>query len=29
MPWLVDEVSKEIESIITSRDVIIGKQAAS
>ncbi|KAJ8732366.1 hypothetical protein PYW08_015096 [Mythimna loreyi] len=23
MPWLVDEVSKEIESIITSRDVII------
>ncbi|KAH9644778.1 hypothetical protein HF086_016272 [Spodoptera exigua] len=22
MPWLVDEVSKEIESIITSRDVI-------
>lgn len=25
MPWLVAEVSQEIESIITSRDVITGK----
>lgn len=26
MPWLVAEVSAEIESIITSRDVITGKR---
>lgn len=26
MPWLVEEVSREIESLITSRDVIIGNK---
>lgn len=28
MPWLVAEVSQEIESIITSRDVITGEPYA-